>query len=81
MHPPRPAEQEISSDPDNIPPRSRLFIVVPKQADPQQINVGARGCKRARARARCLRFIFASLLNLDAGVATSAGYDGGLRWP
>ncbi|KAG2484367.1 hypothetical protein HYH03_016783 [Edaphochlamys debaryana] len=38
MHPPRPAEQEISSDPDNIPPRSRLFIVVPKQADPQQIN-------------------------------------------
>ncbi len=39
MHPPRPAEQEISSDPDNIPPRSRLFIVVPKQAEPQQINV------------------------------------------
>ncbi|PNH11784.1 RNA-binding protein 45 [Tetrabaena socialis] len=38
MHPPRPAEQEISSDPDNIPPRSRLFIVVPKQADPQQIS-------------------------------------------
>ncbi|KXZ53325.1 hypothetical protein GPECTOR_7g1219 [Gonium pectorale] len=38
MHPPRPAEQEISSDPDNIPPRSRLFIVVPKQADPSQIN-------------------------------------------
>ncbi|GFR49625.1 hypothetical protein Agub_g11697 [Astrephomene gubernaculifera] len=38
MQPPRPAEQEISSDPDNIPPRSRLFIVVPKQADPQQIN-------------------------------------------
>eukprot|EP00198_Chlamydomonas_reinhardtii_P004749 XP_001694085.1 predicted protein [Chlamydomonas reinhardtii] len=38
MHPPRPAEQEISSDPDNIPPRSRLFIVVPKQAEPQQIN-------------------------------------------
>ncbi|GLI64607.1 hypothetical protein VaNZ11_007917 [Volvox africanus] len=38
MHPPRPAEQEISSDPDNIPPRSRLFIVVPKQADPQHIN-------------------------------------------
>lgn len=31
-------EQEISSDPDNIPPRSRLFVVVPKQADPQQIS-------------------------------------------
>ena len=36
----RPMEQpELSSDPDNIPPRSRLFLVVPKQADPQQLNV------------------------------------------
>jgi hypothetical protein len=35
----RQPEPEISSDPDNTPPRSRLFIVVPKQADPQQIQV------------------------------------------
>lgn len=39
----RPQEQEVSSDPDNIPPRSRLFLVVPKQADPQAINVRAGG--------------------------------------
>lgn len=32
-------EQEISRDPDNLPPRSRLFIVVPKQSDAQQIQV------------------------------------------
>lgn len=41
LNPPqsRPMEQpELSSDPDNIPPRSRLFLVVPKQADPQQLN-------------------------------------------
>lgn len=31
-------ELEISSDPDNVPPRSRLFLVVPKQADAQQIQ-------------------------------------------
>lgn len=31
------AEPEATSDPDNLPPRSRLFIVVPKQADAQQI--------------------------------------------
>lgn len=30
---------ELSSDPDNVPPRSRLFVVVPKQADPQEIKV------------------------------------------
>ncbi|GAX80303.1 hypothetical protein CEUSTIGMA_g7741.t1 [Chlamydomonas eustigma] len=34
----RQPEPEISSDPDNMPPRSRLFIVVPKQADVQQIQ-------------------------------------------
>ncbi|KAG1678862.1 hypothetical protein FOA52_003530 [Chlamydomonas sp. UWO 241] len=32
------SEPEISSDPDNMPPRSRLFIVVPKQADSMQIQ-------------------------------------------
>lgn len=32
-------EQELSNDPDNVPPRSRLFIVVPKQADSQSIQV------------------------------------------
>lgn len=37
------AEVELSSDPDNLPPRSRLFLVVPKQADPQQIQVSVRG--------------------------------------
>ncbi|KAF5828332.1 hypothetical protein DUNSADRAFT_17777, partial [Dunaliella salina] len=35
------AEVELSSDPDNLPPRSRLFLVVPKQADPQQIQMEA----------------------------------------
>lgn len=34
-----PLEQELSNDPDNVPPRSRLFIVVPKQAEPQNIQV------------------------------------------
>ena len=32
-------EQELLSDPDNVPLRSRLFMVVPKQADIQQIQV------------------------------------------
>ncbi len=32
-------ELELSSDPDNVPPRSRLFIVVPKLCEPQQIQV------------------------------------------
>lgn len=31
-------ELELSSDPDNVPPRSRLFIVVPKLCEPQQIQ-------------------------------------------
>uniref|UniRef100_A0A7S0WZT7 RRM domain-containing protein n=1 Tax=Chlamydomonas leiostraca TaxID=1034604 RepID=A0A7S0WZT7_9CHLO len=31
-------EAEVSTDPDNIPARSRLFIVVPKQADAQLIQ-------------------------------------------
>jgi hypothetical protein len=35
------SEPEISSDPDNVPPRSRLFIVVPKQADSMQIQARA----------------------------------------
>lgn len=37
-HAPDPAE--LSTDPDNMPPRSRLFLVVPKLADTQQIQVG-----------------------------------------
>ncbi|KAG1681154.1 hypothetical protein FOA52_015597 [Chlamydomonas sp. UWO 241] len=36
--PPPDPDLELSSDPDNMPPRSRLFIVVPKQADPMQIQ-------------------------------------------
>jgi len=31
-------EAEISADPDNVPPRSRLFIVVPKQAEAQLVQ-------------------------------------------
>jgi len=31
-------EMELACDPDNIPPRSRLFLVVPKTADPQMIK-------------------------------------------
>eukprot|EP00882_Tetradesmus_deserticola_P024175 GHRQ01026407.1.p1 GENE.GHRQ01026407.1~~GHRQ01026407.1.p1 ORF type:complete len:221 (+),score=100.09 GHRQ01026407.1:79-741(+) len=31
-------EQEVPSDPDNVPPRSRLFLVVPKTADGQLIH-------------------------------------------
>jgi hypothetical protein len=34
-----PPEQEAGSDPDNVPPRSRLFLVVPKTADGQLIHV------------------------------------------
>ena len=37
-HAPDPVE--LSTDPDNMPPRSRLFLVVPKLADTQQIQVG-----------------------------------------
>ena len=33
------ATLEASLDPDNIPPRSRLFLVVPKNADGQSIEV------------------------------------------
>eukprot|EP00955_Chlamydomonas_euryale_P086630 364231-Chlamydomonas_euryale.AAC.1 len=36
-------EPEVSSDPDNVPPRSRLFLVVPKQADEARIQVGMGG--------------------------------------
>jgi hypothetical protein len=32
-------EQEAAGDPDNLPPRSRLFLVVPKTADGQLIHV------------------------------------------
>lgn len=35
------SDMELSSDPDNMPPRSRLFLVVPKQADAQQLHVSA----------------------------------------
>jgi RNA recognition motif-containing protein len=31
--PPRPMHEELPSDPDNTPPRSRLFMVVPKSAE------------------------------------------------
>ena len=32
-------DQEILTDPDNMPPRSRLFLVVPKTADANLIEV------------------------------------------
>ena len=41
----RPPETEVATDPDNIPPRSRLFMVVPKTADGSVIEV----CRRASA--------------------------------
>ncbi len=37
MRPPSPVE--VHADPDNIPPRSRLFLVVPKTADANLITV------------------------------------------
>ncbi len=42
-------ELELSSDPDNVPPRSRLFIVVPKLCEPQQIQVRAGGGRSSSA--------------------------------
>eukprot|EP00877_Chromochloris_zofingiensis_P002877 jgi/Chrzof1/12590/Cz07g00060.t1 len=39
MPPPKQvSEEQLSSDPDNIPPRSRLFIVVPKTAEVRLIQ-------------------------------------------
>jgi hypothetical protein len=32
-------EDQLSSDPDNMPPRSRLFLVVPKTAEARVIQV------------------------------------------
>jgi hypothetical protein len=32
-------DQQLSADPDNNPPRSRLFLVVPKTADPRIVSV------------------------------------------
>jgi hypothetical protein len=40
--PPRIPDELLASDPDNLPPRSRLFIVVPKAADAQVIQVSER---------------------------------------
>ena len=37
----RQPEAEIATDPDNIPPRSRLFMVVPKTADGSIIEVSS----------------------------------------
>lgn len=41
--PPRPMHEELPSDPDNTPPRSRLFMVVPKSAEGSIIEVCAAG--------------------------------------
>lgn len=38
------ATLEASLDPDNIPPRSRLFLVVPKNADGAAIEVRSSKC-------------------------------------
>ena len=32
-------EVESTQDPDNVPPRSRLFLVVPKTGDPAAVEV------------------------------------------
>ncbi|CAD7701449.1 unnamed protein product, partial [Ostreobium quekettii] len=37
-HTQRQLDLELAFDPDNVPPRSRLFLVVPKTADPQAIK-------------------------------------------
>ena len=38
----RPAgEIQCAQDPDNVPPRSRLFMVVPKTAEGRAIEVGS----------------------------------------
>lgn len=45
MPPPKQvSEEQLSSDPDNIPPRSRLFIVVPKTAEVRLIQVCDSSC-------------------------------------
>jgi len=38
--PPRIPDEVLASDPDNMPPHSRLFVVVPKAAEIQVIQVG-----------------------------------------
>jgi len=46
------AAPDASLDPDNVPPRSRLFLVVPKNADGQAIEARApacSGCQRGRS--------------------------------
>ncbi len=40
----RQPETDIATDPDNIPPRSRLFMVVPKTADGSIIEVSNADC-------------------------------------
>ena len=42
----RQPETEFAADPDNIPPRSRLFMVVPKTADGSIIEVSNRARMR-----------------------------------
>lgn len=39
LHQRQPPEEDNPSDPDNTPPRSRLFMVVPKSADGPVIEV------------------------------------------
>ncbi len=43
------ATLEASLDPDNIPPRSRLFLVVPKNADGAAIEVRSSKCSYQRS--------------------------------
>lgn len=34
-----PSDEPASADPDNVPPRSRLFLVVPKTAEARVVHV------------------------------------------
>lgn len=42
-------EEPASADPDNIPPRSRLFLVVPKTAEARLVHVSVTGAAAAAA--------------------------------
>jgi hypothetical protein len=53
--PPRIPDEVLASDPDNIPPRSRLFVVVPKAAEAQVIQVSKGTARPATGALPCGR--------------------------
>ena len=50
-------DSESTQDPDNVPPRSRLFLVVPKTGDPAAVEV----CPHAVRSNSCLSLLWACL--------------------